>query len=140
MFVLVLGLGVAFCGGVNAFMQTLNAMLHWTVIRLHPAGHHRAAGWGTILPTCELGVTLLGVILFFSLCLPFVFQVVTEFEICNFASVEADMAVQNEKSNLQGFMGTASLLAVACAETGCLESRPHLLLATWQMDFSLVFW
>lgn len=128
-FVLILGMAATFCGAVNAFMLSIHMMLNWIFVKLHP--HHRGernavSGCGRILPTYELGLTILGAAVFFSLYTPFILQVITEFEIYNFKTTGVDMAAENSDV-LSMFHGSASLVTLVYTETQCLESRPFLL-------------
>jgi len=128
-FVLVLAMAGTFCGGVNAFLQSIHLMLNWIFVRVRPHSHRETRAisvYWVLLPTYELGLTALGATVFFALYLPFILQVITEFEIYNFMTSGLDLGAVN--LDLGGsFLGSAMLVPLGQTETQCDESRPFLL-------------
>jgi hypothetical protein len=131
--VLVLAMAATFCGGVVAFTNSMHLMMNWIFVRVRPRSSQTRgsppSGWYTLLPTYELGLTLFGALVFFSLYLPVVFQVKTEFEIHGYATRGSDLMVHKTDLIDHQFMGAAALVTIALTETKCSESRPYLLLA-----------
>mmetsp|Transcript_24996 Transcript_24996/g.51960 ORF Transcript_24996/g.51960 Transcript_24996/m.51960 type:complete len:362 (-) Transcript_24996:430-1515(-) len=138
-FVLCLGVAASIAGGVDAFLRKVHNMLRWIVLQKRQGTIAPVVGCRKILPTYELGLTIMGALVFLGLYIPFVLQIVTEFEIYNYREILSGMHVQNSESleSKHEFAGQASLVTLAYTETWCSEARPFLLLLIMGTGFLL---
>jgi len=134
-FLFVLAMATAAFGGVEGVLFRLLSSSNWwksVVAAMLGTPPHKATHVpGAKQSKLSRAWCVLGIVVFFSLYLPLLFQTITEYEVSNFRTEAVDFVV--DYSEEQFFilidLGTRSaFVTMAAAETRCESARPELLM------------